>query len=963
MARDPAQSTPLFGRGEPLAALSSEWDRLSAGQGCLALISGEGGIGKTRLVEEFLATVQPAGVPWGRCYEGDGAPPFWPWIQVARELAGGSVAELPPALATLIDAAGSAKDGGPRFGGSDERFRLAQALDDLLRRRAQDKPLVIVLDDLHWADAGSLSLAEFIANQGCLRSSPVFLIATYRDAEPEAPAVVGESLVRLRRAPRVLELKLRGLSLPETADFATHLRGGAEAPDDAVRTLHTYTEGNPFVIGETVRTAGGALTVAAIEALPWRDGPLGPTSIRLSSLDPALRGLLEAAAVLGREFPTTLLTSVAGVSQEPLLELLDAAEEARVIQPVPGAPGRYRFVHALLRETLYGEMLAGKKQRLHFRAAEALEAMTRYEVDGNLPDLVRHFTFGAALGGGDRAVAYALQLGKRSLRGYAYESAAATYAQALTLRSTWPGDPAEVAELHIGHGESLRRMARRDDARAAFEQAAAIARRLLRDDGPQGPMLLGRAAFGYSRTGFGFAEPATIALLREAQAALEPLETPLRAMVMSSLAVAIGFGDQRAEAPILASRALRIARTSGDAWTLGFTLDAARCVITSSNRLEERIALSRELAALPDPEFAVLGRRWLVCDLIEAGDWPAVRHEIDAHAALAGKLRQPTHLWYAELFEAMAAAASGDYEAAERRSQAALGLGQASGSPDTMLFFAPMLLHLRREQGRGAELEPMLAMMETASAHLPAWREVLALLRAEAGRDEEARPLYEQMIANDCAALLDDNYWLLSMYVLSETCAELGDAANAPALYRLLSPFASRMVQAGNGVVVAAPVSQSLGLLALTEGRLDASAGHFRDALATADRWGAPAMRAHALAGLSRALMESDPAAARAAHGEACELATKHGLVRLNGLLQRHAPPTSPAATPGGLSAREAEVLGLLAAGWSNQRIADGLVLSLNTVIRHVSNIYGKIGASNRAEATAWALANGIRRD
>ncbi len=958
-----AHPVPLLGRDSQLSALRTAWEQAKRGSGSLVLVSGEGGIGKTRLAEEFAAGIaeEEANVVWGRCYEGDGAPAFWPWMQVVRELSGSAVEAAESPLAALLpDAAAGAEAG--QFGGADDRFRLAQSVNALIAASARARPLVIVLDDLHWADVGSLNLAEFVAIQGCLRSSPLLLIGCYRDAEPEAPAELAESLVRLKRAPLSAAIQLRGLSIEETSVLVSRI-SGTEADARAVEVLHSYSEGNPFVVGETVRLSQGRLTATAIETLPWRDGPLGPTSLRLSQLSPEVRGVLEAAAVLGREFTTSLLGAVVELRQDALLEALDEAEQARVIQPVASAPGRYRFVHALLRESLYGTMLAGRKQKLHFRAAESLEAMTRYVAETHLPELVRHITSGAALGGADRAVAYALRLGERSMRGFAYEAAAATYAQALTLRETWPGPPAESAELHLGHGDALRRLARTEEAREAFLRAAEIGRALQREDNPYGVLALGRAAFGYARSGFGFTPALATDLLREAMAALEPVETPLRALVMSALANSTGFGERREEARELGRRALRLARASGDRWTLGFALDAAHCLLTSPRDLEERLAIARELIAIGEPEFSVLGRRWAVCDLMEQGDAASTNHEIAIHDALAESLQQPMHLWYAALFRAMQAAVRGPLDEAEAAANAALAAGQRCGSPDTIQFFAPILFHVRREQGRGSELEPMLAMMETSAVQIPAWQPVLALIRAEAGRHEEARPIVQKLVADDCAAIPDDNYWLLSLDVLSRVCVELRDFGAAERLYLLLLPFRTRMVEAGNGVLALGPVSASLGRLALLLGRNADAQAHFQDALAMAEHWDAAGMRAEALAGLGRAMAESDPLAAAGRFEQARLLATQLGYQRLIAQLDRVAPaPTGRSSAPGGLSGREVEVLGMVAAGWSNQRIASELVLSLNTVIRHVSNIYQKIGAANRSEATAWALEHEIRR-
>ena len=963
----PPRTSSFVGRADEMAQLVAAWEQAKCGHGGIVFISGDGGIGKTRLAEELaaMAAEVPANVIWGRCYEGEGALGLWPWMQVVRELSClVSPEPMNPWLDRLRpDQADGMEDGSP-IAGSEDRFRLALAVNQLIAASAT-KPLLIILDDLHWADEGSLRLLEFVCIQGCLRDHAVLVVATYREGEPDGNIPLRDSLVRLKRGPVAANIRVSGLSPAETAQLVAELAGSL--PDDNVlRVLQSHTEGNPFVLGETVRAAEGApLTVANVEGLPWRAGLLGPVSLRLSRLDQSTRTVVECAAVLGREFSTALLGAVSGLEAGPLLHQLDVAEEAGIVQPLPTVPGRYRFVHALLRESLYGELLAGKRQRLHFRAAEALEQIARYDLEDSLPELVRHFVHGAALGGADRAVAYSLRLGERSIRQYAYESAETVYKQAYAIRQSWPGPPVERAELQLGIGESLRRQGRADEARAAYLHAAEIGRALHSDRDVHGAVVLGRAALGLVRARFGFSEPATVALLEEALDALAGVETPLVAMLNASLALAVGFGDRRDEARVRVRDALKLARKQGDRWALGMALDAAHSLLSSHRDLDERLVLANELLSLGEQEFAILGRRWLVCDQLELGDWDGARRQIALHDALAATTKQPMHLWYSALFAAMAVTASGRLADAETAASAALVAGQQTGSSDTVQFFAPVMLFIRREQGRGSEMEPLLVGMENAPFQVPAWRPALAMLRADAGKLEEARSVFDSLMSDDCAAFPDDNYWLTSMYLMTETCVALGDERAAQTLRRLLGPFRRRMVEVGNGALVTAPVSYLLGRLALLVGDDEEAAALFTEAVATAELWGASAMLAHALFGLSCALREANPARSAEARATAAALADEFGLVRLQNEMGTGAPVATagpaPLAAPGGLSPREAEVLALLADGCSNRAIAEALVLSMNTVIRHVSNIYRKIGAANRSEATAWALRNDIR--
>jgi predicted ATPase len=355
----------FVGRERELGALRAALAKALHDRGQAVLLSGEPGIGKSRLADEIALEASRAGatVVWGRCWEAGGAPAYWPWVQSLRSLlrrlpeplephlggGGGHLAEILPELRQLVPVLPPV----PPLDPETARFRLFEAVTGFVGSVADVHPLVVVLDDFHVADTPSLLLLEFLAGQ--LQSSRILLVCAFRDTELTEDHPFAATLVELLRHPVTCRVRLGGLSGPEVARFID-VTTGIAPPAGVVTRIHGETEGNPLFVGEVVRLLAdeGLLErPAAIRDVAVPQSVRQVIARRLRGLSEEAARLLTRAAVLGREFDVAALERVTGRRRDELLESLDEAIAARIVVEAPGALGRLRFSHALVRDALY----------------------------------------------------------------------------------------------------------------------------------------------------------------------------------------------------------------------------------------------------------------------------------------------------------------------------------------------------------------------------------------------------------------------------------------------------------------------------------------------------------------------------------------------------------------------------------------------------------------------------------
>ena len=407
---------------------------------------------------------------WGRCYESEGAPPFWPWVQAIRsyvrecdpeqlrsELGAGAaeIAEVVPDIRQRLPDLGETHT----FEDPQQaRFRLFDSLAAFLKSAARRRPLVLVVDDLHWADEGSLRLLEFIARE--LAGVRLLLIGTYRDVELSRRHPLSQTLAELTRERLFERLLLRGLNREDVERFI-EATCGTSPPAELVNVVHVQTEGNPLFVTEVVRLLAQEGELSP-ERLSGHEGwsiriPEGVREVigrRLERLSARCNETLAIASVIGREFGLDQLERlIADLSEDRLLEVLEEGLSARVIEELPRAAGRYQFTHALIQETLAEELSLTRRVRLHARIAEALEELYGEDADQHATELAHHFAEAQTLLGPDKLVRYSLSAGESALAAHAHEQALAHFERAFATREDEVMDD-ETAALLFGLGRA-----------------------------------------------------------------------------------------------------------------------------------------------------------------------------------------------------------------------------------------------------------------------------------------------------------------------------------------------------------------------------------------------------------------------------------------------------------------------------------------------------------------------------
>ena len=560
---------PLFvGRDRELGVLAAGLRDARGGRARFIVVTGDAGIGKTRTVEEFVRQAAlPAGrVLWGRAPEQAGAPSYWPWIRAfeqyvaaadalaLREQVGAEgplLAHLAPALRTRCP---DIEPTPPGDGDAEARFRLLDALTSVLRRIAATDELLLVLEDLHWADEASLALLAFVAAE--LRAARLLLVATYREHEPHRrPRGLADAVRLGQRVP------LHGLDRTAVGELVARATPGPPAPA-LVQRLHTLTEGNPFYLDEVLRVLrdGGRLDDAAADGAPV---PL-PESVRdtlrrrLDPLQPEDRELLSLASVVGREFDTVLLHHALDATPETVLARLTAATAIGLVEETPTV-GRFRFAHALVHETIYGDLLPAARARLHQRVAEALETLHADRTDPPLAELAAHYARAAPLGTAAKAVECSIRAAQQAAAILAYADAMAHYERALAALALQAPDERKRLEICLALGGAAVRAARFPQARQAFDQAARRARAL--DD--QHAFVLAALSYAEASPPSGAPDAALIALLEEALVVVGPADSFSRALALAMLGQAVYFSDL-ARSESLNAEALAMARRTED---------------------------------------------------------------------------------------------------------------------------------------------------------------------------------------------------------------------------------------------------------------------------------------------------------------------------------------------------------------------------------------------------------------
>jgi tetratricopeptide (TPR) repeat protein len=715
--------------------------------------------------------------------------------------------------------------------------------------------VLIVLDDLQWADRPTLLLLRHLARSP--HNSRVSILGAYRAVDRWSEGFES-ALAGLRRERLMIQQDVIGLTAEEAMELV-RLRVGGTPSLAFVQALYRETEGNPFFIEEIVRHLAdqGVSSEAAgaheLDRVGLPDDVRDVISRRLERLDAESMEWLRVAAVIGRDFGSELLERVLGFDDERFLSALETALDAGLVAESPGEPGRYSFGHALIRETLYEGMSSARRTRMHRRVGVALEEIGD---DSQIGALALHFTRAAESEDAERAIRYALQAGEQATAMLANEEAAEHYARALeVLDRSDPDAMRRRCDLLLELGEARVRSGERPMAWATFREAASLAAEL----GDNASMA--RAAIGASRRYVqppGVVDEELIAMLEQAAEMTATERTVTRVRLLSRLCGALYFSDRRDQMQALSAEATEIAAELADPQAIALAAAARRRAYWGPGQLERRLAdstmLLRAAREASDVELTLQGHAWLVVDLLERGDRKGVDVQIEAFTAGAEMLRQPLYLWNAAVWHAMRALLEGRLDEAEQLAGAAVSSGIRSEGVTAPQYYAVQLLDIRLEQARMPELEGAARELLTANPDRAAWRAGLATLLLQDGRRAEAQAEFDRLAADDFRTVPRDGDWMVMAALAADVAANLSDVRRAGLLYDLLLPFARTNVVIGLGAVCLGSTSRYLGRLALTLGRRAQAVAHLREAVAANSSLGAVVPLAHSWLDVAQAL-------------------------------------------------------------------------------------------------------------
>ena len=926
----PARSE-LVGRADELDTLRACFDDAQRGNGSLVLCVGEAGIGKTRLAEELagVALAQGASVAWGRSVESEGAPPYWPWRQVLRGL--GLPDDLPVAS-------------GPE---PEDRFALFDSVAQAAIGAARDQAAVIVLDDLQWIDAASLLLLRHLADQ--LRGARLLVVATVREGERTGP------ITELQRAPTVVRIDLHGLE-PKDAQRQLELASGTAVEDDLARSVQDMTSGNPFFIEEVARAISGGT---------WTGSPprtvLDAIEARARRLSAECQRFLRAAAIIGREFPLSLVAMVLGLPAEACLAASDEATTNGLVEPTR-VHDEHRFTHALVRDAVEASMPSVERVALHRAAAEAIETFYAASLDDHLADVARHWSALASVGEGARAALWAERAAAVAVNRLAFEEAVRLCKLALDV-GAGDADAADRCRVRIAMGHALHRAGELVACLGVASEATAEAVALSRPD------LAAEAALLLEASANPEMNAAVKVLCDEALAALDDgSHDALRARLLalrSHLAFYARDIDLTAE---LSAQALTLARATGDDHALVDALRARHESCPGPAGRTERQHLADELVAVAQRigshRTALWGHLWRFDVLIESGQLRAAEAELDHLRLAVDRVGGPVPRW--ELERSIAAVAQGQARFDEALSVGNRGLaimrhiepGPAFGN------YQALLLALSHHVGPHEHvIEQLREPLRSPPMFITMGRLGRARLWLAVGEREAAEEEYER--AGPLAQWTFPTFYVVATLATGAIVAiTLGHDDDAAALYDRLTVFRGEHVVGSAGVAnYLGPVELHLGVVAAGLGRLDEAVADLTAAVAQAETAGAPAFAAEARYHLAVVRAERNQPGDVDAAVDLARVAERAvrtygmhafdervaALVRRLGASERSSP----------LSAREDEVAALIAQGMTNRQIADALVISERTAQNHVQHILTKLGFSSRSQIAAWVSRSG----
>jgi DNA-binding CsgD family transcriptional regulator len=953
-----AMRAELVGREAELAVLADSLAAALDGLPQVVVCEGEAGIGKTRLAQELVGVAERRGVlwVWGSAAETSGAPPFWPWCQVLRALAGrvdlqalAGQHRLDAELARVAPDVVSAEPPAAGSGSAEDRFRQFDAVARLLREVCLQAPLLVVLDDAHWADEASLLLLHHVTR--VLTDERLLVVVNVRGTERGDDAVIA----RVGREPVTRRIQLRGLA---PAAIRRQLASvlGREVDEREALEAEALTGGNPFFVGEVAlaipdRRQGG-------HVLPATSNVQGAIAARLRRLSPDCVRLLEAAAIVGRSFSVAVVASMLDRPVVECLALVDEARAARLVE-ADGEPGGYRFVHALVRDAIEHALGTADRVRLHRSAADAIE---RHHGPPGPPvfELARHWAVAAVVGERDRAAGWIRRAAEEAMRRLAYEEATRLFRQTLDIGGP-ELDGQERCTLLLAAGTAAHLSADLGGRLDACLEAAEAARALGRPD------LLAEAALVMEPVGRPGFDLATRRLCEEAAAALGSEPASLRARVTARLAESFAYLRELDRAWPASEHALALAEQSGDPLAVAAALRARQLVCSGPDGLEDRAQLADRMLALGrqtrQADVEVWARLWQIDASFERGDLGGVASEIDALARCVREIQGPRERFEVLRCQAALAQAQARFLDARRLADEAFAVMAPSGHPGPYAVRAAITNLVGRHVGQDDASVAVNSLVGASEEIHESFGLIGRLSYAHAvvtaGRPEAAAEVYRSLgPVNGWGPL---PHLVLFSYAFGIAVAvPLGLSADLDALYDRLDPFRGHHVVSGAGAVAYfGPVELWLGIAAHHLGRLDAAVTDLERAAQACQHNGAVGFHVEANVELAAALARRHrPDDANRARSLATRAANQAATLGMDPFIDRtkrlRAQLSAAEPEPLRLTRRELEVAELVGQGLTNREIARRLVLSERTAQNHVQHILTKLGLANRSQVAVW---------
>ena len=962
----------FVGRDQEMSRFRDAFAAMLHGRRTVFLLAGEPGIGKTRCAEAIAAEAEDRGALtlWGRCYEEPGAPPFWPWIQILRglidanskdetQLLLGSVGtELASLLPELPDD-GRRNEPAIDAGSAQARFRFFDAVGQFLASAARQVPLVVVLDNLHWADAPSLSLLEFLNEE--LASQRVLIVATYRDTEVSRTHPLVKTLGELSRDARVQRVRLGGLDETAVGMLASSMLDES-LTSTACRTIYEQTDGNPLFAIELIkvleaegRDSGGVVS----SRIP--DGVRETIGRRLAHLSGSCNDLLSVASVLGRRFTIREVALTGGFCVEHVLENIESAVRAGIVHEQPDRNGEYLFSHALVRETLYEEIPTLVRLQRHAAAADALAKIHGAIADTSLARIAHHYHEALALGHADDTIRFGLLAAQHAVRIYAYEAAVTHYDQALAaMQHADARNVSAIAATILLKTAALKELGAIKDALETLFGAIDLVRYIEDLD------LLTDVLMVLAIVTSNAPQQHLVPLLTEVINTFPDEDSPGHAKALATMAFASRNSAAKADTLARVDAAVSMARRLADPDLLCVCHQLAAMALRGlPDLLERRIELGfahiEEARRAANASSLAEAIHWQILNLFESGDIGTLEELLQEIDNL-GLGRVGMAAYHKTCHRVTLALLRGEWAGLEERIESLRELGLQSRREDAEGVYGAQMFTLNRLLGRLQHYEPIARQfLEGDSARQ--WKPGLMLLCDEIGLKPEARKLLDDLMADDGSGLCRDELLVACLVYATEVTCSLQCHQHAQGLYDRLAPYAGQVANHPTAVCFGA-TDLFLGMLATLTADGDAAERHFQAALTTNRRIRAWPMLAKTQYEYARWLSaQNDPETGKRARDllqDAEQLASRLKMTTLLDAVEIDLGGRSASPVPDGLTAREIEVLELLAIGRSNKDVAKVLDISLATVATHVRSILNKTGCANRTEAAAYALRSGL---